>query len=58
MSKKLFGGGKKKPAQAEAVMPFADDEAVRLAKKRSIAAQMRRGGRSSTMLTTGSILGK
>lgn len=59
----IFGGKKKKAEAApapEPVMPIADDEAVRLARKRSIAAQMRRGGRGSTMLTTpstGSVLG-
>lgn len=58
MAKALFGSKKKKAQAPEPVMPFADDEAVRLAKKKSIVAQMKRGGRSSTMLTTGSILGK
>ena len=53
----LFGGGKKTPAPVpapELVMPIADDEAVKRARKRSIAAQLQRGGRESTILTTGS----
>lgn len=47
-------GGKKKapePEKGPVVMPLADDEAVRRAKKRSIIEQMGRGGRSSTLLT-------
>lgn len=40
------------PAPAPApTMPIADDEAVRRAKRRSIAMQLARGGRSSTILT-------
>jgi len=50
----LFGG-KKKAAEtapeAAPVMPLADDEAVRRAKKRSTIGQMGRSGRSSTILT-------
>jgi hypothetical protein len=52
--------GHKKKATAPAaepapqVMPLADDEAVRLARKRSLAAMMQRGGRSSTMLSSDS----
>lgn len=54
----LGGGKKKKPAEAPApgpvVMPLADDDAVRRAKKASIIKQRGRSGRSSTMLTTDS----
>jgi len=52
--KSLIGGKKKKDAPVEApepVMPIADDEAVREARRRSIAAQMGRGGRQSTILS-------
>lgn len=50
------------PTPGPIVMPIADDEAVRLAKKRSIAQQVGRGGRSSTILSadsdrTGTTLG-
>lgn len=41
----------KKPDEVAPVMPIADDEAVRRAKKRAIAKQMGRGGRRSTILT-------
>lgn len=56
---KPFGKDKKKeaapaPTPGPVVMPLADDEAVKLARKRSIAAQMKRGGRQSTMLTSSS----
>lgn len=49
-------GGKKKPKAAPAeekatVMPLADDEAVRRAKRRSIIQQRARRGRDSTILT-------
>lgn len=60
LGKSIIGGGKKKAAAVEApdpTMPVADDEAVRLARKRSIAAQMNRGGRSSTILSEGDSLG-
>lgn len=56
----LFGktGSKKKaepaPEPEKQTMPMADDEAVRRARKRSIAAQMKRSGRSSTMLSNDS----
>lgn len=54
-------GGKKKKGKVEEgpiVMPLADDEAVRNARKKSIATQMKRGGRSSTILSDpGSTLG-
>ena len=53
---KLFGGGKSAPAptQTPQVMPLPDDQAILDARKRSIAAQMKRGGRTSTILTDGS----
>jgi hypothetical protein len=50
-------GSKKAAAPVEApkpgpvVMPLADGEAARAARRRSMAAQLQRGGRSSTMLT-------
>lgn len=50
-------GGKKKaapaptPEQRPAVMPLADDEAVRRAKRKSIIQQRARRGRESTILT-------
>jgi len=52
---KLFGGGKSAPAptQGPQVMPLPDDQAILDARKRSIAAQMKRGGRTSTILTDG-----
>ena len=59
----LFGkSGKKKEAPAPApagptIMPLPDDERVRLAKKRSIIAQMSRRGRDSTILVPGDRLG-
>lgn len=52
-------GGKKKSAPAEEpqTMPLPDDEKVRLARKRALAQQMARGGRSSTILTDADTLG-
>lgn len=53
----LIGGSKKKEAPAPEgpkVMPLADDEAVKRAKKASIIKQMNRGGRSSTILSNDS----
>ena len=52
----ILGNGKKAAAPAPAattarVMPIADDAAVMRARKRSITAQMQRGGRGSTILT-------
>lgn len=47
-------------AEPEPVMPVADNEAVRRAKRRSISGQMRRRGRASTILTdsgAGDVLG-
>jgi hypothetical protein len=46
--------GKKKPKakkKAERVMPTADDEEIRMARKRAIAKQKGRSGRLSTMLS-------
>lgn len=55
---KLLGSKKKSaPEPGPIVMPIADDEAAKAARKRSIAAQMKRGGRSSTILSEGSTLG-
>lgn len=39
------------------VMPTPDGEAARLAKRRSLAAQMQRRGRASTILTADDVLG-
>lgn len=50
-------GGKKKPKAAptpEPVMPIADDEDVRRARRRSITKQLQRGGRESTILSDSS----
>lgn len=60
--KSVFGGKKKAPAavapeQKPAVMPLADDEAVRRAKLRSVIRQRGRSGRASTDLTGGYTLG-
>lgn len=38
--------------EAPAVMPSPNDDAVRAAKRKSVAEQRRRGGRQSTILTT------
>lgn len=46
--KKKSGSPQAAPAP---VMPIADDEAVKRARRRSVASQMQRGGRTSTMLT-------
>lgn len=63
----LFGGGDNPPAPPAPVVtpvtpiPLPDDQAVADAKRRSIAAQMQRSGRQSTLLTsdapTGGTLG-
>lgn len=47
----LFGGGTKPSVTPPAVMPTADDEAVRAAKKRKQAAAMATSGRQSTILS-------
>jgi hypothetical protein len=49
--------GSDKPAEAPAapgIMPMADDAQVQAARKKSIAAQLQRSGRSSTMLSNDS----
>lgn len=40
------------PEKGPVVMPLADDAAVQRARKRSVAQQLSRGGRASTMLTS------
>lgn len=53
----LFGGGAEKeaptppPVAPPPVMPVPDDAAVQAAKRRSIAMQLQRRGRQSTILT-------
>ena len=52
----LFGLKKSKPdatAQGPQVMPLPDDQTILNARKKAIAAQMQRGGRTSTILTDG-----
>lgn len=44
-------GAKGKPVPNVLPMPLADDDAVKMARKRSISAQRSRGGRTSTFLT-------
>jgi hypothetical protein len=44
-------------AAAQPVMPTADDDELARARKRSIAEQLRRSGRQSTILTDGDQLG-
>lgn len=53
---KPFSKKKKTPATpvAEPTMPIADDEAIMRARKRAVAQQIQRGGRSSTILTDNS----
>ena len=56
----ILGKKKDKPAALpapEPVMPIADDEAVLRARRRSVAQQIQRGGRSSTILTDRETLG-
>lgn len=57
IGKKLLGGKKAAAPVAETVMPIADDEAARAARKKSIALQRQRGGRTSTILTDNEPLG-
>ena len=58
LGKKLLGGGKKKSSQSSGrVMPIAEDEAAMAARKKSIALQRQRGGRTSTILTDNEPLG-
>ena len=53
---KPFSKKKKTPVApvAEPTMPIADDEAILRARKRAVAQQIQRGGRSSTILTDNS----
>lgn len=56
LGKKLLGMDDKKPKAAPApaeptVMPTADSKAIKKARQRSAASQMRRRGRASTILT-------
>lgn len=58
----LLLGKKKKSASATTTpsvptMPLPDDQAVANAKKEAIIRQRARGGRSSTILTDGEVLG-
>lgn len=48
-------GKKFRPKKPKSIaMPEADDEAIRMARKRSVARQKRRTGRISTILSGGS----
>jgi hypothetical protein len=52
----ILGGAMNKPPpaiQAPPVMPTPDDEAVKRARRRSLAAQLGRRGRQSTILSQG-----
>lgn len=40
-----------KPLPAPTVMPVADDEAIQNAKRRNLAAMVKRSGRASTFLS-------
>ena len=52
------GGAPKIPQPPKPkVMPSPDDDAAKLAKRRSIATQVKRGGRASTILTDKETLG-
>lgn len=54
----MGGEGEKMPRPGKAkVMPSPDDEATKLARRRSIASQVKRGGRASTILTDRETLG-
>ena len=49
---KIFGGGDApKPPTPPKPVPMADPEALKRAKKKSLAEQRKRGGRESTILT-------
>lgn len=57
LGSKLLGGKKSKSSTAATgpvVMPLADDTAVAAKRKRDIATQLQRGGRSSTILSDSS----
>lgn len=49
----LLGKKKVTPKKKPRVMPDIEDEAIRMARKRSIARQQARGGRVSTILSGG-----
>lgn len=55
----ILGGGAPKPPTpaAPTVMPTPDDDAMKKAKRQSMAEQMSRGGRQSTILTDSDKLG-
>jgi hypothetical protein len=60
----LFGGRRRTPAPVEVpiipeptVMPIADDAAMQKKKKQALAAQQRRTGRASTILSAEDTLG-
>lgn len=53
----LLGKKDKSVRNKPRVMPSADDEEIKMAKRRSIARQQRRGGRVSTILSGGSSSG-
>ena len=48
---RLFGGGEAPKIPEEKVMPLADEEAAKKARKKSIAKQRARAGRASTILS-------
>lgn len=53
-----MGDTPKMPTPEKAkVMPSPDDEAAKLARRKNIAAQKKRGGRASTILTDRETLG-
>ena len=45
------------PPPKPKVMPSPDDDAAKLARRRSMASQVKRGGRASTILTEKETLG-
>lgn len=65
MLDRLFGGADEPvPAPAAPVlkpvtpMPLPDEDAIKRAKRRSIAGQMQRSGRQSTLLTSDPVTGQ
>lgn len=56
VEKAIGGGGTPTPTPAQStgpvVMPLADDAKILAARKKAASAQMSRGGRTSTMLTS------